>query len=114
MSDQPWNVPRVVPDRIEFEKPHLAPPTVLAADGKTRLYRYRVTGVTYARNRDEAQVNVDCCDIYLDALRLELPAPTFKDGRYTQDVELPDHIHDDDGTVEGCPGCFSDPAPVAP
>lgn len=20
-----------------------------------------------------------------------------------------DHIHDDDGTVEGCPGCFRDP-----
>lgn len=23
---------------------------------------------------------------------------------------MPDHIHEDDGTVEGCPGCFSEPS----
>lgn len=26
----------------------------------------------------------------------------------------PKHIHDDDGTVEGCPGCFADPVNVVP
>jgi hypothetical protein len=24
-------------------------------------------------------------------------------------ARLPPHSHDDDGTVEGCPGCFTDP-----
>ncbi len=25
---------------------------------------------------------------------------------------MPEHIHDDDGTVEGCPGCFCEPEPA--
>lgn len=70
---EPWNVTRTPAASIDWDKPHVAPPTMLAADGKTILFRYRMTGVTYARTRDEAQVNIDCCEMYLDAARLELP-----------------------------------------
>lgn len=29
---------------------------------------------------------------------------------YELDVIPPEHCHDDDGTVEGCPGCFWEPS----
>lgn len=31
------------------------------------------------------------------------------DGTVEGGMLLPPHVHDDDGTVEGCPGCFTDP-----
>lgn len=98
---EPWNQPRTPASSIDYEKPHIAPPTMLAADGKTILFRYRMTGVTYARSRTEAQINVDCCEMYLDAARLELPPGSSypSDEQYIPearrfarvvDVELPD------------------------
>lgn len=38
---------------------------------------------------------------------LEEAIEVTKDGGEYHIRELLDHIHDDDGTVEGCPGCFA-------
>lgn len=53
--------------------PQNAPETVLAADGKTVLYRFRVDAVIYAASRSAAQHILDNTAVYLDvsALRPE-------------------------------------------
>lgn len=57
----------------DYSKPQDAPETVLAADGKTVLHRFRVDAVIYAPNQAVAQRRVAAADICLDhaALRTE-------------------------------------------
>jgi hypothetical protein len=42
------------------------PPTAIANDGKTKLRRYEVRAVIYARNKPEAKRRLREADIYLD------------------------------------------------
>jgi hypothetical protein len=79
--------------KLDYKKPDLAPPTVLAEDGTT-LHRYKLVGVVYARTRVGAQLHVDLCDQYLDGLRIDSPEPVYPPrgyyGRKMEDVPLPE------------------------
>lgn len=59
---------------MTYDKPQDAPETVLAADGKTVLHRFRVDAVIFAPNRATAQARLDG-DFFMDAaaLREHLP-----------------------------------------
>lgn len=47
-----------------------APETMLAADGRTKLHKFTVHAVVYARDRASAQQHIDAANIYLDRARL--------------------------------------------
>jgi hypothetical protein len=53
-------------------KPQDAPATVMSADGKTVLYRYRVDAVIFTTDRASAQARLDG-DFFLDSAALRLP-----------------------------------------
>jgi hypothetical protein len=57
----------------DYSKPQDAPETVLAADGKTVLHRFRVDAVIYATDQAVAQRRMDHASACLDhaALRTE-------------------------------------------
>jgi hypothetical protein len=55
-------------------QPQNAPETILAADGRTTLHRFRVEAVIFAPDREEAQHRLNSANIYLDAGRLEVAA----------------------------------------
>jgi hypothetical protein len=55
---------------FDKHRPQDAPETVLAADGKTTLHRFRVDGVIFAPSRASALARVDAAGLYLDAARL--------------------------------------------
>jgi hypothetical protein len=67
----------------DYDNPQDAPETVLAADGKTVLHRFRVDAVIYAASRAGAQQRMDRADIYLDraALRPEDPEIPAEGGK---------------------------------
>jgi hypothetical protein len=58
-----------MPD-IHYDSPQNAPATMMSADGKNVLRRYRVDAVVYARSYQEAVGRVNQANIYLDAARV--------------------------------------------
>ena len=67
---------------VPYDRPQDAPRTTKAADGKTRLYRFNVEGVIYARSKAEAEKNLGYANIVLDHARI-VPAVV------TAEVEMP-------------------------
>lgn len=62
---------------ITYGDPLRAPQTILAADGKTVLYRFDVQAVVYARTRERAQQEIEQANIYLSAARIADDEPAF-------------------------------------
>lgn len=98
MSSQPWNIMSV--RSVDFTRPYTAPPTVRDDDG-TLLFRYRLTGVVYARSREEAQATVETLEVFLEACRLELPPPTTYPSDETYVSELRRRVKLEDVDLPG-------------
>lgn len=81
-------------------QPQNAPEIITAADGKTKLYRYNIEAVIYARDNDEAQHRLNSANIYLDAGRIIETPYRRKKGTRTTTVNIPaqrplHQIHDE-------------------
>ena len=57
-------------NRKDYGSPEDAPATVLAADGVTLLYRFRVDAVIYAPSTPAAQSRLNSAAVFLDRAAL--------------------------------------------